>query len=206
MSLFDLGTNVLTRFFRAHWAPGDARWQEAALPGMISEKTRKCLAFASAYWAYHLINPRLHDLGKSEAALLLAMQLAIITTAPTPRQIRQFREILEQKMIEHMHSWFEDMQSWFEEDPDLVEPITRANMERCWLEVDYNPDAPLQKAAEAAGLDQVDLRFPWKTYMEIEQGEVRVRRRGTCQVIYPRDKQQVKHIMRTVERYCACEA
>lgn len=191
--------HVLARLFHRE-DRDDARWEEAAVPGELSLETQRCLPIASAYWASLLINPNLLDLGESDHAFLLAATCFITLKELTPQQIRQFRANLEQKIVAEMHERFLSLRD------DSHERPTRADVERCSLEVDYHPYGVLAEAAEAAGIDQLELRFPSKMIMRIERGEVRVRQnRGDCRALYPQDKKQVKRLLSQIEQYCKCE-
>lgn len=191
---------VLARLFH-HEAREDARWEVAAVRGEISQATQRCLPFVSAYWASNLINPSLLDLGESDSAFLLAATCFVTLSEPTPAQIKQFRETLERMIVEKMYARFASLKDDWDEQP------TRADIEHCSLEVDYAPYGPLAEAARAAGFDRLGQRFPWKTTMRIERGEVRVKRKAeNWQALYPQDKKRVKRLLSQVEQYCKSEA
>jgi hypothetical protein len=112
------------------------------------------IAAAVNWWADQLRGPAKMDNGDAFGS---AKDLPPVTE----EQIEKFKASLTEKLPAYLGRY------WNPEDP-LCGSYFRT------LSVDYDPCALLSDAADYAGIDAQGLRFPIKTVMWIDPGEVRV--------------------------------
>lgn len=116
---------------------------------------------AVEWWAEQLAGPVVHDngdIGQSLFATGLAAGLPTLKAV----QIETFKSELRKNLKAHIEAV-----AWKPEDPTFG-AYGRS------LGVDYHPDRLLADAAEAAGIGAPMLRFPCKTMMWVNPGQVEV--------------------------------
>lgn len=142
---------------------------------MNSQWEKEVIA-AAKWWADQLDSEVKHDNGDKEQSRLAnfaASQLEPITE----EQYCNFREALQNEI----DAYLQERNNWRPDEPQ------RGHR---WIGTDYHPCAVIQKAADAAGITQASLRFPIKTGMWIDPGEVRIARgyRAPIETIYKREE------------------
>lgn len=117
------------------------------------------------WWAEQLAGPQLMDNGD-----VLQSALGTITATTIKHvnqfQINSFKECLT-TLLKEMLDRAEERGAWIPEKPDWGSAMRSVH-------VDYGPDPVLSRAALEAGIGSHMLRFPWKTCMWINPGQVRV--------------------------------
>lgn len=106
---------------------------------------------AARWWADLLEMPTIHD-NRDSYSSTVATSMALDTPTPTKEQLDLFAGELATRL---------------EADPSWKEGYM-------FLDVDYEPCDVLSESAEKADIN--DLRFPWKTRMWIDNGEIKVAR------------------------------
>lgn len=112
---------------------------------------RELATIAAMWWGDIIRKSPHHDNGARDNANNFAMLLADVVSIknePTDEAVNKFEELLTESLVN--------------DAPDNV-----------WLDCDYHPGRFLSEAADAAGIDS--LRFPFKTSMEIRNGEISVK-------------------------------
>jgi len=118
---------------------------------------------AVEWWAKVIQEPK-HDNGEPLQSLF-ANWLTSKLKPLAEDQIESFKKNLTVKIRELLQKY---QHYWREGDPRCGEFFRT-------IAVDYYPCSELAEAAEKAGIDATDLRFPMKTEMWINPGEVKVR-------------------------------
>lgn len=116
---------------------------------------RKAAEFAAGWWAEQLAGvPRFDNGDKSRMGgltMLMALSARASMADPSDDTLAKFREALVTRLMEHSET------EW---------PFA--------FGVGYGPDGILADAAEEAGLNAGEPRWPWKTMMWIRAGQVTV--------------------------------
>lgn len=115
---------------------------------------------AATWWADQLRRPAVQDNGDAAQSSMMA-DLAALHKPIAREQIMYFESVLHRLLADKFKS------NWYPGDPQ------RGSYERT-VGVDYGPDEILADASERAGIAISLCRFPVKTMMWINPGEVKV--------------------------------
>ena len=117
----------------------------------MTEKLKDEAIVAAKWWADRFREgPKFDNGDQSETGFMTMILANMVYQAPTRESIEHFEAVLQRKIHD-----------------SLVE------FGGLCLNVDYGPDLLLRAAANEAGFSS-NAEFPWKTYMHIELGSVRV--------------------------------